>query len=227
MVVGAGQVEGAASKPRRIYAISEGGVSDRTAWPIWINMPERPDGEYRGYLPPGPRPDLTRGGPDGTWIIGEGTGFPLGMPKPLLVFDRPLRTGSAIDVYLEGRSVQIVSARLKAAYEAIDPEAFEFVAAETRLQSGESGPEYWLCDLVRVIEALDLERSDLPLPDDRGMRWGPHARHVFRAEVTGEAHFFRVPDFSGGWLCDDQAMRALKTHNLKRLDFYERGYVDV
>jgi Protein of unknown function (DUF1629) len=50
----------------------------------------------------------------------------------------------------------LVSDRTKSVFEAVDPAGFAFLACDVRLPSGDyDGPSYWLCDVLRVLDALD------------------------------------------------------------------------
>jgi Immunity protein family (Imm11) len=48
----------------------------------------------------------------------------------------------------------LISDRLKAVFETVDPPAFAFQACDVKLRDGSPGPVYWLCDVVRVLEAF-------------------------------------------------------------------------
>jgi Immunity protein family (Imm11) len=49
----------------------------------------------------------------------------------------------------------LISDRLKVLFESIDLNAFTFQACEVRFRDGSMGPVYWLCDVVRVLDAFD------------------------------------------------------------------------
>lgn len=76
-----------------------------------------------------------------------------------------------------------------------------------RLADGIKGPRRFLCDVVRELDALDEEVSRLKVKvgDDyvRGKFYslGGGAILVFRDEVLGQAHVFRLP-FNPSVFCD-------------------------
>jgi hypothetical protein len=105
----------------------------------------------------------------------------------------------------------LVSERLRQVMEAVDRDAFVFCDTDYRLADGSKGPTYFLCDVVRTLDALDEEASTLNIviSDDyeEGKYYGMtgELRLAFKRDVLGSAHVFRLP-FHGGVFCD----RALK-----------------
>ena len=101
----------------------------------------------------------------------------------------------------------LVSARLRQVMEAIDPEAFIFTNADYRLADGSEGPTYFLCDVIRTVDALDEDTSQLNIviSDDyeegKYYRLTGDVRLAFKRDVLGSAHVFRLP-FHGGVFCD-------------------------
>ncbi len=55
----------------------------------------------------------------------------------------------------------LISERLRQVMEEIDPDAFAFADTDYRLEDGSKGPTYFLCDVVRTLDALDEEASQL------------------------------------------------------------------
>lgn len=92
----------------------------------------------------------------------------------------------------------LVSARLRQVMEAIDPEAF-ITNADYRLADGSEGPTYFLCDVIRTVDALDEEASQLNIviSDDyeegKYYRLTGDVRLAFKRDVLGSAHVFRLP----------------------------------
>ena len=43
--------------------------------------------------------------------------------------------------------------------EAVDGEGLAFLECETRSLSWKAAPDYWLCDVVRVLDAIDEEKT--------------------------------------------------------------------
>jgi hypothetical protein len=107
----------------------------------------------------------------------------------------------------------LVPDRTKSVFEAVDPAAFAFLACDVRLPSGDyDGPPYWLCDVVRVLDALDEAQSRLTIGiredkaySDFGKKYysvaGGRAL-VFRDDAIGDAHVFRMEYLQPTVICD-------------------------
>lgn len=133
-------------------------------------------------------------------------GFPPLCDVPRLVYHR--REG-VLPQDLEGgmSGYWLVSERLRQVMEAVDPDAFVFTDTDYRLADGSQGPTYFLCDVVRTVDALDEEASQLNIviSDDyeagKYYRLTGDVRLAFKRDVLGSAHVFRLP-FHGGVFCD-------------------------
>ncbi|MGY2937581.1 hypothetical protein ACVWZ6_007183 [Bradyrhizobium sp. GM6.1] len=70
----------------------------------------------------------------------------------------------------------LISGRTKAVLEWLDPEAFVFVQCTVRVPHGSyDGPDYWICDVVRILDALDEAQSRLTIrteDDPRSLKFG-------------------------------------------------------
>lgn len=101
----------------------------------------------------------------------------------------------------------LVSERLRQVMEEVDPDAFVFAETDYRLADGSKGPTYYLCDVVRTLDALDEEAStlDIEISDEfeAGKYYGltGDVRLAFKREVLDSAHVFRLA-FHGGVFCD-------------------------
>jgi Protein of unknown function (DUF1629) len=126
----------------------------------------------------------------------------------------------------------LVPDRTKAVFERVDPAGFAFVACDIRLAKGQyEGPGYWLCDVVRVLDALDESQSRLivGIRDDPAYRtFGQKyymavvpggARLVFRDEVIASAHVFRMAYMDATVICDDVLKNACKEAGLAGISF--------
>lgn len=106
----------------------------------------------------------------------------------------------------------LVSQRLRNVMEAIDPGAFAFAATDYQLEDGSAGPAYFLCDVVRTLDALDGEASQLTIVASDDYEGGKYyrltgdVRLAFRRDVLAGAHVFKLP-YSGFVYCD----RAFKS----------------
>jgi hypothetical protein len=97
----------------------------------------------------------------------------------------------------------LVSDRAKSIFETIDPAGFAFVACDVRLPHGDhGGPPFWLCDVIRVLDALDEARSRLKIrirEEERYIDFGKKYYSivggdalVFRDDSVGDVHVFRM-----------------------------------
>lgn len=167
------------------------------------------------------RPDVRRGGkghgvvfeneqalltPPRLILKPEEGGFPALREIPRLVYH--LREGVPPQDLEGGMSgYWLVSERLRQVMQAIDPGAFVFAETDYRLADGSQGPTYFLCDVVRTVDALDEDASQLNIviSDDyeEGKYYGltGDVRLAFKRDVLGSAHVFRLP-FHGGVFCD-------------------------
>lgn len=171
-------------------------------------------------------PDTTRGGkghgvvfenvkklrtPPRLILRPEGGGFPPLAEKPLLVHS-PKKGGLPEDLEGGMSGYWLVSERLRDALVSIDPDGFEFVDSEYRLADGSEGPRYFLCDVTRVIDAVDEGSSKLRIIRDDGYPGGKFydlrggSALAFRKDAVGQAHIFRTP-YSGNLVFCDSALR--------------------
>lgn len=101
----------------------------------------------------------------------------------------------------------LVSERLHQVMEAVDPDAFVFAETDYRLADGSQGPTYFLCDVIRKVDALDEDASQLNIEISDEFEEGKYygltgdVRLAFKRDVLGSAHVFRLP-FHGGVFCD-------------------------
>ena len=101
----------------------------------------------------------------------------------------------------------LVSERLRQVMEAVDPDAFVFSDTDYRLADGSKGPTYFLCDVIRTLDALDEEASMLNIVISDDYEGGKHyslaggTRLAFKSSVLGSSHVFRLA-FHGGVFCD-------------------------
>ncbi|MGY8683075.1 DUF1629 domain-containing protein [Bradyrhizobium sp. UFLA05-153] len=124
----------------------------------------------------------------------------------------------------------LISDQTKVVLEAADPNAFSFVLCDVRVPYGVwDGPRYWLCEVVRILDALDETRSRLKIgirDDDRYLDFGKKfydfsggAELVFQGDVIGEAHVFRMAHRGSTVICDGVLKDACKSAGLKRIRF--------
>lgn len=124
----------------------------------------------------------------------------------------------------------LISDRTKAVFERIDPAAFVFVPCDVRVTKGSyHGPDYWICDVVRVLDAVDESKSLVRTgvhDDVRNIYHGqkyydlrPEYKLVFRETTIGNAHIFRMAYNESAVICDQEFKDACKSAGLKRIHF--------
>ncbi|HSQ19251.1 MAG TPA: DUF1629 domain-containing protein [Blastocatellia bacterium] len=155
-------------------------------------------------------------------------GFPNYPEPPLFLFDRKLgRIPRDLELF---NAYSLVSDRMKVVFQAIDPDAFAFVRCEVIVPQGKyDGPDYWLCDVVRVLDALDeagsrlkIERRgepDYPYAGEKHYSIAGATKLAFRRDAIGDAHVFRMAHGESIVICDDVLKDACKAAGLKGIKF--------
>lgn len=115
-------------------------------------------------------------------------------------------------------SIWIVSQALKDVFDAVDRQGFAFVACDFTLADGSPGPQYYLCDVIRELDALDapasrvkvkLEHDFITDQDVQFYSIAGGASLVFKKGVVGGAHVFRQPNSGFAPICDRTMFDAL------------------
>jgi len=147
---------------------------------------------------------------------------------PRYVFDKSRgRLPRDLERYYEA---WLISDRTKVVFESVDPKAFSFAPCVVRTPEGAwDGPRYWLCQVLRVLDALDESRSRLRIgirDDPRYRDFGQKfyeffrgAELVFREELIGDAHMFRMVHYEGWAICDQELKEACRSAGLRGLLF--------
>jgi hypothetical protein len=113
----------------------------------------------------------------------------------------------------------LVSERLKHVFESVDPEAFQFAACDYVLPDGSKGPQFYLCDVVRVVFALDKDRSKFQIRTahdyDTGrdveiISFAGGAKLAFKHDAVGSAHAFRMGEKPSTVICDRVMYDAIR-----------------
>ncbi|MCC4622681.1 DUF1629 domain-containing protein [Xanthomonas cassavae CFBP 4642] len=135
---------------------------------------------------------------------GEDTGLAALKETPRLRYDS--RIGDMPNDLESGLTdYWLVSEPLKLILEAADPEGFAFALCDFRLEDGTPAAPHYLCEVVRIIDAIDEEASSVKVLT--GYRNGKHysvaggADFAFRKDVIGAAHIFRTP-YTSDAFCD-------------------------
>lgn len=116
----------------------------------------------------------------------------------------------------------LVSDRMKNLLEAMDSEGVAFLRCETRSLRGDA-PVYWLCDIVRLLDAIDEEKSSVEILED-GTKFRHYdnmaiSNYVFKEEVIGSAHIFRLRFLETRIICDQAMKDACKAAGIRGLRF--------
>jgi hypothetical protein len=124
-------------------------------------------------------------------------GFPNYPEPPRVLLDkkahRPIRDLEDCSGYW------LISDRAKQLFEGLDPDGFAFVKCEARFTDGDAGPGLWLCDVIRALDAVDEPASRVAIRYESDGKKYSHASDgtsfVFREDVVGNAHIFRLALF--------------------------------
>ncbi|WP_017907494.1 DUF1629 domain-containing protein [Xanthomonas sp. SHU 199] len=141
-------------------------------------------------------------------------GFPSMLEQPKMTYE-PSAGPEPRDLEEGFGGYWLVSEKLHDVMCSVDPDAFAFAEVDYRLADGIKGPRRFLCDVVRELDALDEEvsRLNVKVSDDyvRGKFYslGGGASLVFRDEVLGQAHVFRLP-FNPSVFCDKTFKVAIR-----------------
>lgn len=119
-----------------------------------------------------------------------------------------------------------ISDRMRTVIESIDREAFAFLKCKVQMRDGSEGPVRWLCDVVRVLDALDEENSDVFIGTaDNGSKvynLKSGGEMTFKPSVIGSQHVFRMKYFEAATVCDDDFRLACKSAELTGVRFKDR-----
>ncbi|USJ02926.1 DUF1629 domain-containing protein [Xanthomonas prunicola] len=135
---------------------------------------------------------------------GEDAGLAALKETPRLRYDS--RIGDMPNDMHDGfKDYWLVSEPLKLVLETADPEGFAFALCDFRLEDGTPGAPHYLCEVVRIIDAIDEEASTVKVltgyPNGKYYRVAGGANFAFRKEVVGSAHIFRTP-YTSDAFCD-------------------------
>lgn len=148
---------------------------------------------------------------------------------PRLVFDK--KSGRPPHDLDPCAGFWLVSDKTKAVFEAVDRDAFSFAACEIRVPQGGiwEGPRYWLCEVARILDALDETRSRVKTGIRNDERYLDNGKKfydfsfndhlVFREDVVGDAHAFRMPYCRSTSIGDQVLKDACKSAGLKGIKF--------
>lgn len=158
----------------------------------------------------------------GTFRIEPPNGDPHQYPERPHLVHVPKMGGLPRD-FEEVASKWIVSEALKRVFESVDPEGFAFAACDFTLADGTSGPQYYFCNVLRTLDALDERVSKLKIEigdyvNGKYYNRVGGASLVFNEDIVGSAHVFRTP-FAPTVFCDRILRDAVLGEDLKGVQF--------
>jgi hypothetical protein len=149
---------------------------------------------------------------------------PLGVPKfsepPQLILNRKL--GKPLTDMEPFGSFWIVSANLKKVLQQFDVNAAEFAEFKVTHHGDAGAHKYWLCDIVRIIDALDEDASvfSVNIVTGGGQYYALHnSKLSFRPEIEKDVHVFRVQQNSAEIFCDEEFKMACSDAGVKGMSF--------
>lgn len=149
---------------------------------------------------------------------------PRGLPHfsepPQLVIDRKL--GAALSDMEPFDAFWVLSERLKGVLEDIDPRAVEFAEFNVTRKDGANTEKYWLCDVVRVADALDDGSSvfSVKILGDGGKFYAlRNSKLSFKPDLDGDIHIFRVQQNAADIFCDEEFKTACRNAKVKGISF--------
>ncbi|MBR7973347.1 DUF1629 domain-containing protein [Burkholderia vietnamiensis] len=153
-------------------------------------------------------------------------GFDYFTEKPRLIYNkREGRLPRDLEAYA---GYWLVSDRMRQVLEDVDAEGFAFAECDYTLPDGSAGPRYYLCDIVRTLDALDEHASTVRIHIDKDFDTGDElkiyelistTKLVFREEIIGEAHIFRQERLAIDTVCDEVLRAACKADGLTGIQF--------
>jgi hypothetical protein len=116
-----------------------------------------------------------------------------------------------------------ISEKMKSVLQKVDSEAFVFLECDTQSPDGKHQPARWLCDVVRVLDALDEDQSNARIGvASNGSKFynlTGSERFIFKETAVGESHIFRMKFFDAKVICDEELRLACKSADLKGIAF--------
>lgn len=144
-------------------------------------------------------------------------GFPEFPEAPL--FRATLESHKLRDFYSSFEGYWLVSEKLKRVLEAVDAEGMRFASTKFIQVDGFDDVRFYLCDVTRVLDAVDEEASDVRIltdgfPKEKFYRLAGGARLAFKRDVVDGVHIFRSEFNDALIVCDRKMRDALVEHGL-------------
>jgi hypothetical protein len=202
---------------RLIYSIEfadEGGPE--------ITWQNRPDGVIRGpYRHPLGLYEHT----------GIGTGVPLEPETPILLINMQEAASPLSDIEPALGQRWYISRRTKDLFKSLDAGAFDFRRTQARLLTKEGeqveGPEYYICDVVRFVDALDEQRSRVTVRGPMRTVSVFGDQNTFRAAQVNGHSIFRPMYSTSRIACTEDFRAAVQRAGLTNFRFEKMGTIDA
>jgi hypothetical protein len=149
-------------------------------------------------------------------------GFPDYRERPRIVIGSRRNARPPRDIELF-HSYWLISDHLKLLFESTDPSAFAFQACDVVFRDGSTGPCYWLCDVVRVLDAF----AEKTLQEIRSYRERTGLMNQsfisdktleFNENVISSSHIFST-GYSSDVFCDQPMKDLCQNSNIKGVRF--------
>jgi hypothetical protein len=119
----------------------------------------------------------------------------------------------------------LVSQRMKDLLDAFDPESFDAVLCKTLLKKGDPGPDHWLLNVTRVVDAIDTERSVFKTLDLGNGKFfydfSGFATRRYKEDIDPKFHIFRTLHREPDILVDNEFRHMCKTEKITGIQFYK------
>jgi hypothetical protein len=141
--------------------------------------------------------------------------------SPKIAFDREDRRGQLRDVYFMMLGIWLVADRVKSLFESIDSDAFAFVKADVDYRNFDKlGHGFWFCDLVRVLDCIDEQKSALTYQENVSFKVYQSLIDVrVLPDVVGGAHAFRLKKAFHKQIVDDVFVDAINAEKITGFRF--------
>lgn len=162
---------------------------------------------------------------------GSGSGVPLEPETPALLIDQTTSKRAPMDFEVGAAERWYISARAKEVFDRLDFGAFDFRRAEVMLRTATGqvpGPDYYICDVVRFLDALDESRSRVSVaPGSMRVVSFFFDDNVFNARAIGDHRVFRLMYSPHRILCTEAFRTGVRQAGLTNITFTKIGVLDA
>ena len=131
--------------------------------------------------------------------------------------------GSPLRDFEQKAGLWLISPAVREMFEELDPGAFDFRACIVEHADGSPGPQRWLCDITRVIDALDEEASDVRVVIERNNHryysFSQPKKMVFKSHLIEKYLFFRMKFAADCAVCAEEIKLEFKARGFKGASF--------